>query len=154
MNPAARAIPRALQRAGIGEDVGDRRGDLVRLVRREVPRGVAAHLGQRGGVRAGDRAAAGHRLERRQPEALVERGEDERGRALVELDELLQPDVPEHLDAVRVLAGVPAPRELEPQLGPVLAQQCEGLEQAGVILVGPRARRVEQKRLARLGRPA
>ena len=100
--------------------------------------------------RAGDRAAAGHRLERRQPEALVQRGEDDRGRALVELDQLLQPDIPEHVDAVGVLARMPATRELELQLGPVLAQQREGLEEPGVILVRPRARRVEQKLLARL----
>ncbi len=44
----------------------------------EQQRGVAGDLGQRGGVRAGDRHAARHRLEHRQPEALVQRREHER----------------------------------------------------------------------------
>ena len=44
----------------------------------EQQRRVARHLRQRGGVRAGDGHAARHRLEHRQPEALVQRREHER----------------------------------------------------------------------------
>ena len=45
---------------------------------------------------------------------------------------------------------VPAAREHEAQLGPLLAQQRERLEQPLVVLVRPRPGRVEQERLALL----
>ncbi len=75
-------------RSGRREHLEHRVGDRPRVVRVEEPRRVADGLGQRRGVRARDRAAARHRLERRQAEAFVERREDERRRTLHQIDDL------------------------------------------------------------------
>ena len=93
--PRARELGRARQRF---LDAGR---DRDRVVGVEEHRGVAAHFGQRAGVRRRDRAAAGHRLERRQPEALVEAREHESRSAPVEDDELLARDASAGLDPGR-----------------------------------------------------
>ena len=77
---------RALQHSG------DDRRDVLGVGRVEERRRVAAGLGERAGVRRGDRAAARHRLERRIAEALVQAREDEAGGATVERDELVDGD--------------------------------------------------------------
>src|SRR5581483_492704 len=99
---------------------------------------------------AGDGAAAGHRLEHRLPEALVDRGEDERGRTAVERDELVERDEAAHVDAVRRASAVAAAGEHEAELGAFSAQARERVEEARVVLVRPRPRRVEEERLALL----
>ena len=70
--------PAFAPRSGVGEQVEDCSGDRVRIERVEEERRVSYDLGQRAAVRRSDGATAGHRFERRQPEALVERREDER----------------------------------------------------------------------------
>ena len=65
-------------------------GDRLEVERVEVDGGVAADLGERGDVRARDRAPAGHRLDAGDAEALVQAREDERRRGAVEADELVE----------------------------------------------------------------
>ena len=158
MNAAARASPRSLSSAARSSASADAAGDRLGVERVEQHRGVADDLGQRACARRGDRAAARHRLERRQPEALVEAREDERRRPAVERDQLARRDAAEGLDALRQRDGiVPDPREHETQLRPLAAQERERLEQPRVVLVRPRARGVEEERLAldrRVGREA
>ena len=97
--------------------------------------------GSAAGVRRRDRAAAGHRLERRQAEALVERREHERRRALHQATSSVGRHLAAHLDAVGHGREVAAAGEHEPQLGPLTAQERERLEQPLVVLVRPAARR-------------
>ena len=122
----------------------------MRLPGRVLERRVAAHLGEGRGIRARDRAPARHCLERRLPEPLVERREDERARAAVERDELVARHAPTLLDAggERVVAATAC--EDEAKLGPLRAQERERLEQPLVVLVRPAPRRVEEERLAPL----
>ena len=146
---ASRARGRApTTRSGAASTSSTRGRDRLGVVRVEEPRRVADDLRQRRDVRARDRAAARHRLERRLAEALVQRREDERRRAAVEADELVHRDGAAHLDAVRHRARVAAAREHEPQLRPLAAHERERLEQPLVVLVRPAPRRVEQERLA------
>ena len=88
-------VPRERRRA-LGPDApprGDRlerrRRDRLGVERVEVDRRVAATSRQRRQVGARHGARARERLEHRLAEALVEAREDERGRAAVELDELV-----------------------------------------------------------------
>ncbi len=74
------------------------------------PGGAARGLRQRGGVGGHDRHAGGHRLEHRQPEALVARGQRERGRARVEAGQQRLVDVAEQADALEPRLA----RELRP----------------------------------------
>ena len=69
-------------RVALAEQAPDRRGDVRGRVRVEVDRRRPGRLVQDRQVRAGDRHAAGHRFEHRQPEPLVERRQrDARRRA-------------------------------------------------------------------------
>ena len=121
------------------------------LARVEEHGRVAEHLGQRARVGRGDRAAAGHRLERRQPEALVEAREDERGRRGGRARRARPSRRRRSVSTpVGKRAGVvPDAREHEPQLGPLRAHARERLEQPRVVLVRPGPRGVEEERLAR-----
>ena len=88
------ALPRARGRAARSSSARSSASTMPAAIDAGVARveedgRVADHLGQRAGVGRGDRAAAGHRLDRRQPEALVEAREDERGGAPIERDELV-----------------------------------------------------------------
>ena len=100
-----RARGRALPLGGRVEDSArPRRSPPDRAGRRAVRRRRRPRAAR--GVRARDRAAARHRLERRLAEALVERREDERRRPAVEADELVPRDDAARLDAVGQRAGV------------------------------------------------
>ena len=80
--PAPRASSRRARR--LARRLGIRRHRSIApaiasgRVRIEQQRGIAADLAQRGAIGGGHRAAAGHRLERRRAEALVEAREDHR----------------------------------------------------------------------------
>ena len=79
----------------------------------------------------GDGAAAGHRLERRQAEALVEARKDEAAGEAVEVDETHPVETcPRDFDTRRqrrlVVSGA---REHEPELRPLAARERERLEQ-------------------------
>ena len=74
--------------------------------------------------RDGHRAAARHRLQRRQPEALVEAREDERGGGPVELDEPLVGHPPQRRDALGKVGRMIRAREHEPQVGPLPAHRA------------------------------
>ena len=113
--------------------------------------GVSRDFCDRRDVRRRDGRRRCHRLERRLAEALVEAREDEARRPPVERRQLLAGDEPADLDARwDGAAVVAAAREDEPELRPLLPQQRERVEEAGVVLVRPRPRRVEQERLALL----
>ena len=117
-------------RGRVAEHVVDRDRDRLGIGRIEQPCAVAADLADRAGVGSGDGAAARHRLERREREALVEAREDERGRAPVQGDELVARHEPARLDAVRVgPALVAAAGEHEPQLRALAPQERERLQQ-------------------------
>src|SRR6185503_18897985 len=103
-------------------------------------------------ARRRDRAAAGHRFERWDAEALVEARVDQARRAPVERGELGRRDLSKDLDALghRFETFEPAAREDEPELRPRLAQRPESLEEARVVLVRPTACGIEEDRLALL----
>src|ERR687897_126494 len=126
-----------------GQDLLDRRDDLLDGRRVEEARRVAAHLRQRGGVRARDRAPACHRLERRLSEAFVEAREHEPRGGPGQADELVTRNVAQRADAVRCRAVVGGEDELE--LGMSLAQLGERGEEPLVILVRPRAGRIDEE---------
>ena len=77
-------------------------------------RRVAGHLGQRRDVRRDDRRAAGHRLERRQPEPFVEGGEDEHAGQPVHDRQRLFRQVAEEADVLGA-ADAGAPRAAAPR---------------------------------------
>ena len=90
------------------ERVQDRAGEVA-LVGED--RGVARHLDERGVGRGDDGRPARHRLQHRQPEALVPGRDDERGRLAVEPRELLVIHVAAHVGAepAQLVAPAPAP---------------------------------------------
>ncbi len=97
--PAEPRGPREAGRAQLRppvERVQDRAGEVA-LVGED--RGVARHLDERRVGRGDDGRPARHRLEHRQPEALVPGRDDERGRLAVEARELLVIHVPAHVGA-------------------------------------------------------
>ena len=126
-----------------------RRGHRVHVGRVEEHGGVAGDLRDRARVRRGDGTSARHRLEDRQPEALVQARIDEARRAAVQRGEVLGRDGAEVLDAFgeRLEPVEAASGEDEPELRPRLAQRRERLEEPRVILVRPRPRGVEEDRL-------
>ena len=71
-----RTFPAALAQARVGQRPPQPVGDRGRLRRADDP-GIPHHLGQRPAVAHDDRRRARHRLQRRQPEALGERGQAE-----------------------------------------------------------------------------
>jgi hypothetical protein len=79
----------------------DRRRDRGHVLGVEEQGRVARDLRQAAAVRAGDRHAARHRLEHRQPEALVERRHHEAGGERIEALEVLVRDPAEQADVVR-----------------------------------------------------
>ena len=89
---------------------------LVVVERVDERGGVAEHLGSEPAVRRDDRDARGHRLERREPEALVARRVREHGRAGEQVAALRVGDVPEPDDPVAVRRGVD--RGVEARPGP------------------------------------
>ncbi len=118
-------MPAARSRAASGRlsqaaEHGSR--DRGRIIGVDQQRRVAAHLGQRGAVGGDHRRAARHRLQARQPEALVARRQHERLSAAVQADEQLVGDVAERPQAGQrpcpreLRPGVPGPYELDPAL--------------------------------------
>ncbi len=102
----------------------------------------------------GHRAAARHRLEGRQPEALVQAREDEAGGAAVQVDELFRRDVAARLHPFGQLgAFMSLPGQDEPKLRPLSPHAHECREQALVVLVRPAVGGIEKKRSALASRP-
>ena len=102
VNACARSQPEAAQlvaaRLGLGDAGRDRRG----VERIDEHGGAAGDLLRRAPAGRHDGRPAGHRLEHREPEALVERREDEAARTAVERRELLVGDAARparHVDA-------------------------------------------------------
>src|SRR5262245_14945526 len=120
-------------------------GQRVDVVRVDQHRGATERLGQRPGARGHDRHACSHRLERRQPEALVDRGIGEQAGAGEQVAALAVGDVPEPHDPVAVPGRVPRGVELlgapavgagddEPQLGVARRDLVEGAHEHGQVL--------------------
>ena len=128
----------------------DRRRHVLGRERVEVLGRVAAHLGEGGRVRGGHRAAARHRLERRQAEALVEAREDEaRGACGTARGARPAETCPRDSTAFgQPRAIVALPGEDEAQLGPLPPHERERVEQPVVVLVRPAVGGVEEERLA------
>ena len=91
--------PRAARAGRVVEHASERLRQLLRAGRVDREAGVADRLGEPGRVARDHGRPAGHRLERRKPEALVERREHERPRGAVERGQLLLLDVPDEVDA-------------------------------------------------------
>ena len=115
-----------------------RRRSISAVERVEVARRVAADLGQRRDVRAATGQPQAIASTRRHAEALVEAREDERRRGAVEVDELVERDVPARLDARRsVSRSWPAPVSTSRSSGRSARTQRERLEEPVVVLVRP-----------------
>ena len=139
MRPAA---TNARERRAAGDDGCD----VLGLVRIEECRRVTAGFGDRGDVRGRDGAAARHRLERWLAEAFVQAREDQAGGPAIEGNQFLAGDVASDDNAGR--HGPPfvaAAGEHELELGPLLTQERERLEEPRVVLVRPRTGGVEEK---------
>ena len=134
---------------GPSQHVEDSAGNGCRRQGVEVASGVAADLGEGSCVRGGDRAAAGHCLDRGLTEALVETRKDERRCASIELEQVVRRHVAAN-DHTRRHGPpvVPCSREDEREIRPLATDEREGLEQALVVLVGPAVGRVEEERLS------
>jgi len=127
-----------------------------------VSAGVADDLVERARARAGRRASRGHRLERRPPEALVERGEDEQIDGVVERRQALVGDGAQLDDGVDDLeplgeravgAEERAPRAHEARRKAVTAQAVQHAEHARDVLVEGPADVEEQRSLAQVEAP-
>ncbi len=141
---AARSRPRSTSRAASARSSSSRPiAPAISAYRQRVEqqRRVARDLRERGGVRARDRHPARHRLEHRQPEALVERGEHER--------------VGERPQALEQLAADPAGEAhavLEAEAPGLLAQlllvrgRVTGEHEHRAQLAGQRGERLDQPR--------
>ena len=126
-----------------------RRRSSAVVERVEVAGGVAGDLRQRGGVRAGDRDAALHRLQHRQPEALGERREDEAASPPGRGPRGPRPQTqPRKRDAIgdAELAGPPPgarPRRASDSPGRTssgagsASSRAKAVDQPGQVLVGP-----------------
>ena len=93
------------------ESVARRRksvGDGVNIRRVDEKSGVACNFGHRGDVGGEHRNAARHGVQHRHSEALIQRGEREDGRALVEFFEFGTRDIAEHLDVLFARAAFDA----------------------------------------------
>ena len=156
-----RARPRSHQggpQLGVAQDALEGPRDVLRAVRVHEDGRVAHDLGQRRDARGDDRGAAGHGLERRQAEALVEGGEREdrgqtveRGQRVVG-DEAEEPHVlaharrlhaaPQRAVAVDLVAD---DQELHVLVPAALLEQAEGRDQPLEVLVRLDVPRVEHE---------
>ena len=110
-------------------------GDRVRVERVDQHGRAARHLLQRAVAGGDDRRAAGHRLEHREPEALVERDVGDCTRAAVEPRELVVLHLPEPADAVaRDSDAAPARRAGDQQRQAVQAGAPVGLDEPRQVL--------------------
>ncbi len=108
--------------------LGDAGGDRIRVERVDEHGRAARDLLRRAAPRRDDRRPARHRLDHRQPEALVEGREDEAPRAPVERSELLVVDAP---GPAGYLDPTPARRPHDPQLD---ARPLRRLDRAAEVL--------------------
>ena len=98
--------------------------------------GVAARLGQRSGAGGDHRRTGCHRLQTREPEALVARRHCERHRARVETGEVGLVDVAQTTQSRVRSTQVAAVRACEHQLDPALAQAPRRLIEGLEVLAG------------------
>lgn len=142
--------PAFAELGGSGERLLHACGDRLGVGGIEEHRCSLADLGDGRHVRRCHGAAARHRLERRKTEPLVQARVDETGRSPVEAGEVRQREDAAPLDACRQglerLESLPS--EDEPKLGLSAPEEGERLEQAGVVLVWPGSRGVEEEWLS------
>ena len=150
MAEAARRSPRARsvgEQVGVGEQGADDGGDVARVLGVEEGGRAGRDLRQGGRPRTGDGRAAGHGLEHRQAEALVERREDEEARAGVQRRQIGVGDEAGEDDAVADARrdgprgrAVAAPAEAAGHdqamagVGAFPGQQRPGLDEPGEVL--------------------
>ena len=133
--PPPAALGEVATQAFVRRDASERRRERVGVVRIHEDGGVAHDLHDPGDAGGDDGDARAHRLERREAEALVQRGVHERGRARVERRERLGVGAVDDAHVLGVAVGASASGEHERQRGvrPLPVQAVRGEEEREVL---------------------